>query len=398
MTSKRDPPFMISFTYVNADSTRWFQRELHSELHPGPYQPAIARNVSARAQTTSPDTVRAASSTSSSPTTNGETDTSPVDAGGFTIIFPSGSFSWSGPQIDLITWDIQHSDFSFIACTTSSRVAWTPGDAFSTPAGPLANLPLPIQWHVHSLDSECAFSLSIDLERSKSMVRDRSDEARVSSNAQDGTTGNSDAGELAVHPLDAHGVGRVHTEKNWAYSFPASYIWIQARNPSSEPDDTITGADSTSSPRRSSGSGICIAGGSLFQGVQAYLIGYHPSTSRPISFAPPTSTSLFGLSLGTTTRIAYSAESSSTCEITVNGWYTRLLVTATAEPGTFFPLSAPLKTGHRAGYTVQSFAARITVRRWSRATLWGAWREEKGDEWENGSLEFGGDLYKAHTE
>jgi hypothetical protein len=107
---------------------------------------------------------------------------------------------------------------------------------------------------------------------------------------------------------------------------------------------------------------------------------------------------LFGLSLGTTTSIAYSASSPSTLEIRVNGWFTRLLVEATAEAGTFFPLSAPLKTGHRPGYTVQSFAARIKVRRWVRQRLWGKWEEVRGDEWDQGSLEFGGDLYKAHAE
>lgn len=399
--SRLDPPYMISFTYVNADSTRWFQRELHPELNTQPYRADLAEGICASLKTEfdpeggskPPTPSSSASSASADLPSAASPNTTIADPSGFTIYYPSGSFSWSGPASDLITWSIRSPDFTFIARTTSARTPWIARDEASTPAGALADLPLPVQWHVHSLDSACDFVLDIHPNGADSAQIDGQGEA-----AEKG-----DGGELiTVHKLDRSGQGRVHCEKNWAYSFPASYIWLQARTH----PDTDAAEDGESRASAHSGSGICIAGGSLFRGVQAYLIGYHPSSpqsssSSPpqsISFAPPTSTSLFGLSLGTTTSIAYSASSPSTLEIRVNGWFTRLLVEATAEAGTFFPLSAPLKTGHRPGYTVQSFAARIKVRRWVRQRLWGKWEEVRGDEWDQGSLEFGGDLYKAHAE
>ena len=360
--SKKDPPYMISFTYVNADSTEWFQRELHPRLTVGSYRSELAQGICASLGDITADTDRSRTS----PTTT------KADASGFTISWPDGSFSWSGPSSHLTTWSIRHADFAFTARTTSSRTPWIPSDTSSTPAGPLARLPLPIQWHVHSLDTDCSFTLSIS-----SSMTPGSNSSLTSIFAAE--TGVEDGREMMVHPLDKSGSGKVHLEKNWAYSFPTSYIWVQARDHARK-------------------TGICIAGGSLFRGVQAYLIGHHAPSGIVHSFAPPTSTSIFGISLGTTTDILYTPQGESTLEITVNGWFTRLIVIAKAAPGTFFPLSAPLKTGHRAGYTVQSFAADVEVRKWTRTAPWGKWEDGGVEKYEKGSLEFGGDLYKAHAE
>lgn len=303
--AKRNKAFMISFTYVLADSTKHVQME---------YWPA-AFDIDRR--------------------------------NGFVIKWDQGEFGWD-EGAERCWWEMRTDDLYFSACTRAgSRVAYSPGQPGSTPAGWLANLPLPIQWHVHSLDSECQYKLDLhDSEFSEFPSSDQSGQA-----------------------------GRVHTEKNWALSFPDSYIWVQARD-------------------HERGQGVCLAGGSLIPGVQAYLVGYdHPT--HPLSFAPPSSTSIFALSLGLQSNISYQDRQ---VMIEINGWFERIRITALAPADTFFTLSAPLNTGHAPDYATQSYGATIRVETWRRSWPWMVWTSTSMEEYERGSLEFGGGFYRKHTD
>lgn len=294
--------FMISFTYVHPDSMHWWQRE---------YWPS-------RLVVTQDN--------------------------GFVIKWDQGEFGWE-KGTERVWWELKTDEIKFEASTKEgSRIPWIQGDKQSTPAGVLANLPLPIQWHVHTLDSVCDYTLHLP------------DEAKVLQ-------------------AEKEGQAQVHIEKNWALSFPESYIWIQGRD-------------------HESGRGICIAGGSLIKGIQAYLVGFNNGTTQ-ITFTPPTSTSIFGISLGLTSDISYLKRK---IQLDFRGWFRRIRVTANAPEGTFFTLSAPLNTGHAPDYATQSFAATIKVESWTRSWPWMSWTTGGEEVFERGSLEFGGGFYKSHSE
>lgn len=343
-------PYMISFTYVSADSKSFWQREYW------------------------PDKLIVGDSTSSPVPGTGSQ--------GFDITWEGGRFRWTpanGPEeLDSISWRVEGQDMLFEARTVrpnpairkegdpsrgqvSGRVPWHPRHGTSTPAGVLARAPLPIQWHVHSVDSLCEFTFT------------------------------GDDPEGIVQESDRSGVAHAHIEKNWAVSFPSAYMWIQARD-----HDRSTG--------------ICLAGGTLVPGVQAYLVGYQgdrlPSSSPPsreesprrfVSFMPPSSISLPFLSLGLTSSIDWPSRSA---EVGIKGWFTRIRIAAHCEPDTFFNIAAPLNTGHAADYTTQSFAAIVEVTVWERTwpLPWSAWRQVERNVFERGSLEFGGGFYKSHSE
>lgn len=304
---RRNKAFMISFTYVQADSKRWYQKE---------YWPASF-----------------------------DIDRKPDGQGqGFTIKWDQGEFGWDGHE-ERVWWELDTEEVKFSSETKAgSRVEWIKGEKTSTPAGWLARLPLPIQWDVHSLDSDCQYTLDIhDAE--------------------------------AFDQRDRRGSGKVHTEKNWAKSFPDSYIWIQGRD-------------------HERGQGVCLAGGSLIPGVQAFLVGYdHPQS--PVTFRPPETTSIFGISLGLTSDISYQSRR---VVIDIRGWFSRIQITAHAPSETFFTFSAPLNTGHAPDYATQSFGADIHVNTWTRTWPWGSWTEVTNETFERGSLEFGGGFYKSHAD
>lgn len=294
--------FMISFTYVHPDSTHHWQRE---------YWPASFDIT---------------------------------QENGFVIKWDQGEFGWD-KEVERVWWELDTDEIGFKASTRSaSRIPWVKGHEGSTPAGVLANLPLPIQWHVHTLDSICDFTLRLP------------DETRLLQ-------------------AEKEGQAQVHVEKNWALSFPESYIWIQGRD-------------------HEQGRGICIAGGSLIKGVQAYLVGYDNGKTQ-ITFTPPTSTSIFGISLGLMSSISYLDRR---IQLDFRGWFKRLRITADAPEGTFFTLSAPLNTGHAPDYATQSFAATIKIQSWSRSWPWMGWTAGGEEVFERGSLEFGGGFYKSHSE
>lgn len=300
---KRNKAFMISFTYVKPESNRWFQREYWPELF----------SIDGR----------------------GSGDR-------FAIKWDGGEFGWDG-DAERVWWSLETDEVTFSASTRAgSRRPWISGEPSSTPAGWLARLPLPIQWDVHSLDSDCDYTLH---------VRDTTDF------------------DLA----DCKGLGKVHTEKNWAYSVPDSYIWVQARD-------------------HERNQGVCLAGGSLVPGVQAFLIGYdHPSYAA--LYRPPESTSIFSLSLGLASDISYRDRR---VVVEVRGWFTRIRVTAEAPPDSFFTFAAPLNTGHAPDYATQSFGATVEVDTWKRSWPWLAWVNTSRQTFARGSLEFGGGFYKSH--
>jgi hypothetical protein len=269
-----------------------------------------------------------------------------TDRDGFKIAWNHGHLAWDKVH-DAVSWKLDTEEVRFEAETNAgSRVPWRPHEADSTPAGLIARLPSPIQWHVHSLSSDCTYDLAITGEKPE------------------------------------RGVAKVHFEKNWAQSFPKSYIWLQARD-------------------HAKSTGVCIAGGSLIPGVQAYLVGYHgkhdrsPKTRRFLSYIP---WSIFGVTLsGLSTLISYPERR---FEIDIKGWFRRLKVTASAEPGTWFTFAAPLPGGHKPDYCTQTYGARIEVDVYEREGWmpWSAWKRVEGQVYENGALEFGGDAFKKHDE
>ncbi|WPG99563.1 Hypothetical protein R9X50_00238000 [Acrodontium crateriforme] len=221
--------------------------------------------------------------------------------------------------------------FSFHA-TTTSRTPWSTTNA--TPEGWLVYLPLPLHWHVHSLESKCTFDLTIPSHRLP-----RSDEA---------------------------GNATVHEEKNWAHSFPSAHMWLQARKGET---------------------GFCSAGGQIL-GMDAFLIGYR-SKDLNLDFRPPFALRLAGLS----PFMSYKSDwDNRLFELSVQSFNRKLSVKAVAPRGSFFSLSSPFPEGHRENYLGQSFKATIEVKIYERKWF-GQWNHIRTDVFEDGSLEFGGAYY-----
>ncbi|WVF71080.1 hypothetical protein IAT40_005877 [Kwoniella sp. CBS 6097] len=288
-----DRPFMISFTHVSPDGRDWWQKN---------YWPK-------------------------------KWDVQRGQGDDYEIHWENGHFGYKGDQV---YWALDSDEVHFAAHQPSRGVPWRPHDPSSTPAGVLARFPLPIQWHVHTVDAEAKFSLD---------VKDRE-----------------------INDKDREGTANAHVEKNWAISFPSDYIWMQARNKDK---------------------GLSIAGGSLIPGIQAYLVGYQGNSF--VSFKPPTSTSILGLSLGLHSEID---SIQGVIDLDIVGWFTRLRVHGHCDPDTFFPFAAPLNTGHAPDYTVQSYASEIKVEVYKRSWPWLGWTVVEKETFGDGAMEFGGGFYK----
>lgn len=333
-TNNGQPPsskkaFMITIHYASPDSKHFWQRSYYPE------------SFDIQVLTDASDTSK------------------PTD--GFRIKWDQGEFAWDsasadGECKDRVWWVLNTKEVRFEATTASGgpisggeRRPWRPHDIRSTPAGPLVHLPLPIQWHVHSVDSQAEFQFE---------QRDLA------------------PGEFQLDPLDGKGEARVHIEKNWAVSFPKAYIWVQARD-------------------HHDATGITIAGGHALPGIQAFLVGYHGSLVPFLSFQPPTSCSVFGLPLGQHSKIDFARRS---VQLEIRGWFRRLTVDVRADADSFFDLAAPLKTGHEPGYCAQSFGATVKVEVAQRRWPWSGWEVVEEKRFERGSLEFGGEYYKPHSD
>jgi len=231
----------------------------------------------------------------------------------------------------LAEYRLEHDDFSFHARTTS-RVPWSKHT--ETPEGLLVNLPLPLHWHVQSLDSTCEFQLKLpgyDLPS-----QDRSGEARV------------------------------HQEKNWARSFPSAHMWLQARD---------------------GDRGFCCAGGQIL-GLEAFLLGYR-SKDLEIDFRPPFAVRVAGLS----PFMSYQSDwGNRAFELSVQGLFYKLTVKATAPEGSFFALSSPFPEGHRENFLGQSFQATYEIKIFESNGI-SPWKLIREDVFQGASLEFGGGYY-----
>ncbi|KAK1029288.1 hypothetical protein LTS16_019842 [Friedmanniomyces endolithicus] len=203
-------------------------------------------------------------------------------------------------------YSFEHADFTFHAKTTT-RTPWSPDT--ETPEALLVHLPLPLHWHVQSLASSCTFDLRLP--------------------------------SYDLPAPDRSGTAIVHQEKNWAQSFPAAHMWLQAR---------------------SGDRGFCCAGGQIL-GLEAFLLGYR-SKDLNLDFRPPFATRVAGLS----PFMSYTPK------------------------GSFFSLSSPFPDGHRENFLGQSFQASFEVKIFESGWL-SPWKLVREDVFEGGSLEFGGGFY-----
>ncbi|KAK3070435.1 hypothetical protein LTR53_010477 [Teratosphaeriaceae sp. CCFEE 6253] len=227
----------------------------------------------------------------------------------------------------------EHDAFTFHGKTTT-RTPWSSGT--ETPEGLLVHLPLPMHWHVHSLASDCDFKLDIP--------------------------------SYHLPTADRSGTATVHQEKNWATSFPAAHIWLQARD-------------------HAHGRGFCCAGGQIL-GLEAFLLGYR-SADLNIDFRPPFATRLAGLSPFMSYTTDWEARK---FELSVQSFRQKVTLTATAPKGSFFALSSPFPEGHRENFLAQSFRARLEVKIYESGWF-GPWRLVREEVFEGASLEFGGGYY-----
>lgn len=228
-------------------------------------------------------------------------------------------------------YSFEHPDFSFHGKTTT-RTPWSSGT--ETPEALLVNLPLPLHWHVQSLASECDFDMKIpgyDLPAS-----------------------------------DQSGKAVVHQEKNWAQSFPAAHMWLQARN-----------GDRS----------FCAAGGQIL-GMEAFLLGYR-SKDLNIDFRPPFAVRLAGLS----PFMSYTSNwEDRSFELSVQSFRQKITLKAKAPKGSFFSLSAPFPEGHRPNFLAQSFEATFEVKIYESGWF-GPWKLVQEDKFDGASLEYGAGYY-----
>ncbi|KAL1607767.1 hypothetical protein SLS60_002703 [Paraconiothyrium brasiliense] len=298
------PPHMVSFTYYPASGSPIFQREHWvSNIDPVITGPSNAFELK-------------------------------TDFGSMRVA-PNGD----------TTYDLQAPDWSLNA-TTTSRTAWLPEQNKDTPEGWLVHFPLPLHWHVHSLDSRADFQLSIPSQK-----------------------------------IDEKGTAAVHQEKNWANSFPDAHVWIQAR-------------------KHDSARSICLAGGEIL-GMHAFLLGYR-SPSLSLDFQPPFALAIpipivsWMISPFMTHTVDYASR---LFTITVSNLFYKIEVRAQApkECG-WFGLGSPFPEGHRKNFCSESFLAKVDVKVWERSMWSWAWRETSRERFEGGSLEFAGKYYPGRGE
>ncbi|QIX01929.1 hypothetical protein AMS68_007446 [Peltaster fructicola] len=249
-----------------------------------------------------------------------------------------GAFELVASDVGYVRWTsnntteykLHHEDFTFEG-KTRDRTPWS--TSTQTPEWLLAYLPLPLHWHVHNLGSTCDFTFKIP---------------------------SSD-----LPSSDLSGQAFVHQEKNWAHSFPAAQVWIQARD----------------GDRR-----FCCAGGPTM-GMEAFLIGYR-SKQHNFDFRPPFSLRVAGMSPFMWYKQDWETRS---FQMSVQDFWRKIEVKIRAPKGTFFSLSAPFSDGHRPNFLGESFQAVLDIKIYE-ATLF-SWKLVGEDHFESVSLEFGGDYY-----
>lgn len=282
---------MVSFTYVPKDVPKTFQREVWTDL-------IVMKTLS-------------------------NNKAFSLDVAGI------GYVKWDGDSTT--EYSLDHEDFALHGKTTS-RKPWS--STTDTPESLLVNLPLPLHWHVHSLASDCDFTLKIP--------------------------------SIDLPSSDSRGTAKVHQEKNWANSFPSAHMWLQARDGSR---------------------GFCCAGGQIL-GMEAFLLGYR-SDDYNLDFRPPFATRLAGISPFMSYTTSWEDR---TFELSVQSFRQKIVVKASAPKGSFFSLSSPFPEGHRENYLGQTFQGEFDVKIYESGWFSG-WELVKEDYFEGCSLEFGGGYY-----
>lgn len=282
---------------------------------------------------------------------------------------PEGSFKITIPDIGYMTvhpdnstdYEIIDPSFTFTATvpgddpTTGkvNRTPWIRGDPHSTPVGPLVHLPLPLHWHIHTLASDCTFTLKI-----------------------------SPSIYTHIHPLDkpssTGGISAiVHQEKNYGDAFPFSHIWIRGYTASTK-------------------SAICLAGVRTL-GVDAYLITYHAvDPAHDVSFGPPFALSVpvpFTGGLHSATMSSDISWDDRTVKLRTTNLTHAIEIKASAPKGTFLGLTPPFEEGHKPNLLAQSHVARLEVKVSKRVGLLGlgGWETVCEEVFEPATLEFAGD-------
>ncbi|KAK4507727.1 hypothetical protein PRZ48_001462 [Zasmidium cellare] len=252
---------------------------------------------------------------------------------GFILNVPNLGFAKWDADGKSTEYDLKCEHFTLKA-TARNPTPWS--DTADTPESLLVNLPLPLHWHVQSLESDVSFEMDIP--------------------------------SVNLPPEDRSGKAKVHDEKNWANSFPSAHMWLQARD-------------------HESGRGFCCAGGQIL-GMEAFLLGYR-SKDLNVDFRPPFAVRVAGLS----PFLTYSTDwESRTFQLSVQSFRQKIEVKASAPKGTFFSLSSPFPEGHRENYLGQSFQATIEIRVFESGWF-SPWKLVREDKFENASLEFGGGYY-----
>lgn len=286
-------PQMVSFTYVPKNGSNIFQKEVWA------------------------DSMQMASDTKGN---------------GFILNVPDVGFIKWNPD-STVEYDLQHEAFTFKAMARRPT-PWS--RSTNTPEALLVHLPLPLHWHVQSLESDSTFELNIP--------------------------------SYNLPAQDRSGRAKVHDEKNYAHSFPSAHMWLQARDHGNQ-------------------RGFCCAGGQIL-GMEAFLLGYR-SKDLNIDFRPPFAVRLAGIS----PFMSYSQNwDDRTFQLSIQSFRQKIEVKASAPQGTFFSLSSPFPETHRENYLGQSFNATIEVKIY-QSGWFSPWSLIREDRFEGASLEFGGAYY-----
>ncbi|KAF2255635.1 hypothetical protein BU26DRAFT_512602 [Trematosphaeria pertusa] len=260
---------------------------------------------------------------------------------------PGNAFELRIPDMGTMAVDADSTTTYSLSCPewslsamTGSHTPWHPRK--KTPEGWLVRLPLPLHWHVHSLSSPTAFQLDIP--------------------------------SLRLPRADRKGRATIHQEKNWASSFPASHMWIQARDGENE-------------------RGVCLAGGRIL-GMTAYMLGYR-SRDLNVDFVPPFALAVLGfISPFMSVDVDYANRA---FEISVSNLFYRIDLKARApKEGGWFGLGSPFPEGHRRNFCTESFLTEVEVAVFRRG--WWGWSEVRKERFENASLEFAGGYFPERGE
>ena len=251
--------------------------------------------------------------------------------------FTPADFEWKAEGFGTITQDYVDLNIPGVVelqADFSNRIPWM-YKKHASPEGLLAFLPdLPLHWYVYSLGSETDYEITIF----------------------------EDDEEIALD-----GNGYAHQEKNWANSFPGSWIWTQGVNE----DNTVQ---------------YVLSGGVVDSGSPEktlWIVGY---------FSENLQWDFRGSDLGTSFETNFDA-CSGTFNLTAKNPLHTLIINVKADLNTFNHVAIPTEEGFKSD-AVESFEATTTIEAYIHYPFGGLSVIEKLVEkrvLHNASLEFGGD-------